>query len=144
MADERTEPLYWMNTVSLEHVQRGVEEGYTQADQGSDAPLRQLRPGDRLAFYSPRTARRSGVPLRQFTALATVTGAEPFQANVRPDFQPWRIAVRFETTQPADVGPLLERLSFITDVQEWSVPFRQGLFEITAEDFAIIRAAMAG
>lgn len=143
MAAERIdEPSYWMNTVSLEHVQLGVEGSFTQADHGKDARLRKLRPGDGLVFYSPRTAMRSGRPLRQFTALGTVVGEEPFQVELRPDFRPWRLAVRFEPAQPVDVGPLLERLSFITDVKQWGVPFRQGLFEITADDFAVIRVAM--
>lgn len=143
MPAERTDsPSYWMNTVSLDHVQLGVEGGFTQAADGKDAGLRNLRPGDGVVLYSPRTAMRSGRPLRQFTALATVVGDEPFRVELRPDFRPWRLAVRFEPTHPVDVGPLLERLSFITDVKQWSVPFRQGLFEITADDFAVIRDAM--
>jgi hypothetical protein len=133
---------YWVNTVSLEHVELGVEGGFTQVDHGKDARLRKLRRGDGVVFYSPRTAMRSGRPLRQFTALGTVTGEEPFQVKVRPDFHPWRLEVDFEETHPADAGPLLEKLSFITDVKQWGVPFRQGLFEIGADDFAIIRAAM--
>ena len=143
MAVERTdEPSYWMNTVSLEHVELGIEGGFTQADHGRDAKLRSLLPGDGLVFYSPRTAMRAGRPLRQFTALGTVTGEEPFQVDLRPDFRPWRLAVEFAPSHPVDVGPLLEQLSFITDVKQWGVPFRQGLFEITADDFAVIRAAM--
>ncbi len=133
---------YWVSTVSLEHVELAVEGGFAQADHGKDAKLRNLRGGDGIVFYSPRTAMRSGRPLRQFTALGTVTDDELFQVKVRPDFRPWRVKVDFEETHPADTGALLEQLSFITDVKQWGVPFRQGLFEISADDFAIIRAAM--
>ena len=133
---------YWINTVSLEHVELGVAGGFTQADHGKDTRLRKLRRGDGLVFYSPRTAMRSGRPLRQFTALGTITGDEPYQVEVRPDFRPWRLAMEFEATHQADAGPLLEALSFITDVKQWGLPFRRGLFEIGAQDFAIIRDAM--
>ena len=50
--------------------------------------------------------------------------------------------MEFEPTHPADAGPLLEALSFITDVRQWGLPFRRGLFEVSAEDFALIRSAM--
>jgi hypothetical protein len=30
---------YWINTVSLEHVERGVEGGFTQADHGKNTRL---------------------------------------------------------------------------------------------------------
>jgi len=133
---------YWINTVSLEHVELGVAGGFTQADHGTDTRLRKLRRGDGLVFYSPRTAMRSGRPLRQFTALGTISGDEPYQVDVRPDFKPWRIAMEFEPTHPADAGPLLEALSFIPDVRQWGLPFRRGLFEVSAEDFAVIRSAM--
>ena len=133
---------YWVNTVSLEHVELGVAGGFTQADHGKDTKLRKLKRDDGLVFYSPRTAMRSGRPLRQFTALGTIAADEPYQVEVRPDFRPWRLAMEFEPTHPADAGPLLEALSFITDVRQWGLPFRQGLFEISAEDFAVIRSAM--
>src|SRR6188472_155795 len=130
---------YWVNTVSLEHVELAVAGGFTQAEHGKDGRLRKLRRGDGLVFYSPRMAMRSGRPLRQFTALGTIAADEPQQVEVRPDFRPWRLAMEFEETHPADAGPLLEALSFITDVKQWGVPFRRGLFEISEEDFAVIR-----
>lgn len=135
-------PSYWVNTACLEHVELGVAGGFTQADHGKDARLRKLRKGDGLVSYSPRTAVRSGRPLRQFTALGTIAADEPYQVEMRPDFRPWRLAVDFEDTHPADAGPLLEPLSFITDVKQWGLPFRHGLFENSADDFAVIRNAM--
>lgn len=136
-------PSYWVNTVSLEHVELGVAGGFTQAHHGKDSGgLRRLKRGDGIVFYSPRTAMRSGRPLRQFTALGTIAADEPHQVEMRPDFRPWRLAVEFQDTHHADAGPLLEPLSFITDVAQWGLPFRRGLFEIPAEDFALIRDAM--
>ncbi len=133
---------YWVNTISLEHVQRGVEGGFTQADHGRDTRLRRLRPGDLIAFYSPRTAMGSGEPLQQFTALGTITGQQPFQVELRPDFHPWRLAVEFEDVTPTPIRPLLAELSFITDPKRWGFPFRRGLFEIEEGDMDVIRSAL--
>jgi hypothetical protein len=132
----------WINTVSLEHVQRGVEGGFTQADHGRDTRLRQLHPGDQIAFYSPRTAMRSGEPLQQFTALGTVTGDSTYQVEMGPDFHPWRLEVAFEEVTPAPIKPLLESLAFITDKKKWKIPFRRGLFEIAESDMDAIRTAL--
>src|SRR6187200_2646482 len=110
---------HWINTVSREHVLLGVAGGFTQADHGKDTRLRRLQPGDLIAFYSPRTAIRSGEPLSQFTALGTVTGEAPYQVEVSPDFRPWRLEVAFEHVTPAPIRPLLEELSFITDTSRW-------------------------
>lgn len=132
----------WINTISLEHVRIGVSGGFTQADHGRDTRLRRLRPGDRIAFYSPRTAMGSGEPLQQFTALGTVTGEQPYQVQMTPDFQPWRLAVAFEDVVPAPIKPLLEELSFISDVKRWGFVFRRGLFEIEAPDLEVIRGAL--
>ena len=129
----------WINTVSLDHVQRGMAGGFTQADHGNDTRLRRLGTGDQIAFYSPRTAMSSGEPLQQFTALGTVTGTAPYRVEMDPDFHPWRLDVDFAKVSPVSVRPLLEELSFITDLKRWGFPFRRGLFEIKAPDMEIIR-----
>jgi len=114
------------------------------ADGRDSAPgrLRRLRPGDGLVFYSPRTAMRSGQPVQRFTALGTVTGTEPYQVEMTPDFHPWRLAVDFHAIGDAQARPLVGRLSFVTDPARWGLPFRRGLFEIPADDFAVIEQAM--
>ena len=133
---------YWINTVSREHVLRGVAGGFTQADHGKDTRLRRLRPGDRVACYSPRTAMRSGEPLQEFTALGTVTGEAPYQVEVAPDFHPWRLEVAFEEVTPAPIRPLLGDLSFIADKSRWGFPFRRGLFEVEEPDMDVIQRAL--
>ena len=135
-------PSCWINTVSRAHVRAAVEGGFTQADHGRNARLKRLRRGDRLAFYSPRTEFRGGVPLQAFTAIGTVTDDEPYQVEVSPDFHPWRRRVDFEATQEAPIRPLLERLSFTPDSSHWGVVFRRGLFEVPCEDVELIASAM--
>jgi hypothetical protein len=133
---------YWVNTVSREHVQRGVVGGFTQADHGRNTRLKRLRPGDRIVFYSPRTAYPDGEPLQQFTAIGTVTGPEPYQVTMTEDFHPWRLEVRFDECQPTGIRPLLPELGFLRDQRSWGYVFRRGLFTIDEADFAIIADAM--
>lgn len=131
----------WINVVSREHVERGVEGGFTQADHGRPTRLRRLDTGDAIAFYSPRTGMRSGDRLLQFTALGTV-GDDLYQVEMSPDFHPWRRIVDFVPVTPAPVRPLLARLSFLPDGGSWGRVFRRGLFEIPADDFVVIAQAM--
>lgn len=145
MADKsngRDGASYWINTVSLEHVRLGVEGGFTQADHGRSTRLKRLRPGDGLVFYSPRTAMRGGTPLREFTALGRVSGAEPYQVEMSSDFHPWRRSVDFCEVISAPARPLVADLDFITDPKRWGFPFRRGLFEIGRADFLRIAEAM--
>lgn len=138
----RPEPRFWMNTVSLDHVQAAVRGGFTQADHGANTRLRRLQQGDRIVFYSPRTALHAGAPLRQFTAIGVVTGDHIYQVTVSEDFHPWRLAVRFDPCHAVDAQPLVSRLSFIHDPARWGLPFRRGLFSIPEADHRTIAAAM--
>ncbi|MFB9313656.1 EVE domain-containing protein [Nocardioides plantarum] len=140
MTGDRTR--YWVNTISLDHVLLGVEGGFTQADHGADTRLRRLRHGDGIAFYSPRTAMRTGRPLQQFTALGVVADDEPFRVDVREGFRPWRRRVDFEAVAAVPVKPLLPMLGFIDDEEHWGLPFRRGLFEVPSGDFGCIAGAM--
>ncbi len=136
------EQRFWVNTVTLDHVEAAVEGGFTQADHGARTRLARPQPGDEMVFYSPRTSLQGGRPVRQFTALATITGTEPFQAFVSDDFRPWRLAATFHPCTPVDAKPLVEELSFIPDATHWGLPFRRGLFTIPRDDFARIAAHM--
>ena len=42
---------YWINTMSRDHVMRGVEGGFTQANHGRPTALRKLQRGDVMVFY---------------------------------------------------------------------------------------------
>ena len=94
-----------------------------------------------LAPATPATAaaRRTLV----VAALGTITGDAVYQVRMREDFHPWRLDVRFDDSiRAADARPLVERLSFVPDPRRWGYPFRRGLSEVTADDFAVIEAAM--
>ena len=129
----------WIACISLDHVLLGVEGGFTQADHGRDTRLRRLGRGDRVAFYSARTALREGRRLQQFTALGVVADDEPWRAGPHGH---WRRRVDFEDVAAVPVRPLLPVLGFVDDEERWGLPFRRGLFEVQAGDLAAIAGAM--
>jgi EVE domain len=140
--DAARDRRYWVNTVSLDHVEGAVTGGFTQADHGANTRLRHLAAGDGIIFYSPRTSLQGGTPVRRFTAIATVTGAEPYPVVVSDVMRPWRLDVRFHPGTPVDAKPLVEELSFVTDPSHWGLPFRRGLFAIPEADFRLIAERM--
>lgn len=133
---------HWVSTISLDHVLLAVEGGFTQTDHGRDTRLRALRRGDRIAFYSPRTALGSKTLVQRMTALGTVADDEPYQVEQRPDVHPWRRRVDFEDVGQVPIRPLIPMLGFVTDEQRWGLPFRRGLFEVTAGDFGVLAGAL--
>ncbi|MCB0191460.1 MAG: EVE domain-containing protein, partial [Anaerolineae bacterium] len=109
---------YWINTISREHVLVGVEGGFTQANHGSPHNLRRMKRGDLLVFYSPKTQFQGGKLLKTFTAIGQITDDEPYQVQMREDFNPFRRNVTFFDCQEARIGPLINDLDFITDKQK--------------------------
>ena len=135
---------YWINTVSRDHVQRGVAGGFTQANHGKPTMLRRMARGDWIVFYSPKTHFPSGGPLQAFTAIGQVTDDEAYQAEMAPDFHPWRRRVDFLSCTETPIGPLLDELDFVEDKKRWGYKFRFGVFKIDEQDFDVIRSAMTG
>lgn len=133
---------YWINTVSADHVQRGVAGGFTQANHGKPHMLRKMARDDWIIFYSPKTALEGGEPLQAFTAIGRVKDDEPYQVQVSSTFAPWRRDMDFLPCTATPIRPLLERLEFIVDPQRWGYKFRFGVFRIEQADFDLIRSAM--
>ena len=133
---------YWVNTVSRDHMQRGIDGGFTQAGHGKATGLKRMAKGDRIVFYSPRTALDGGEPLQAFTAVGEIADDEPYQVEMTPDFHPWRRKLRFAPSEEAPIRPLIESLEFIRNKKSWGFVFRRGLFEIPESDFQTIARAM--
>ena len=133
----------WVNTISRDHVRRGVEGGFTQAGHGKAAGLKRLATGDWLAFYSPKTTLRDGERLQAFTAIGRVADDELYQVEMAPGFVPWRRNVSFLRGSETPIAPLIDELTFIKDKRRWGYVFRFGLFEIPQEDFERNKRAMS-
>ena len=133
---------YWINVVSRDHVQRGAAEGFTQANHGKPWALKKMQRGDWIIFYSPKTAFTDGEPLQAFTAIGQVIDDEPYQAEMSPDFHPWRRDVDFKQSHEAPIRPLIDDLDFIENKKSWGYKFRFGVIEIGEKDFLTITLAM--
>lgn len=135
-------PRFWIGVASRAHVQRGVAAGIAQLGHGKAAPLRRMRQGDWLIYYSPREEVSGGDQVQAFTALGRLVDGDVYQVTVSEAFAPFRRAVAYLPCHEAPIRPLLGQLSFIKDPARWGSVFRFGHLEISHDDFAVIAAAM--
>jgi len=133
---------YWINTISADHVLKGVEGGFTQANHGSPRNLTKLQKGDFIIFYSPKTKLKNGDPLHKLTAIGTIVDDEVCQVKMTEDFHPFRRKVNFLNCNPISIRPLIHKLSFIKNKQRWGFSFMKGMFQIPEEDFKLIAEKM--
>ncbi|MFI6168710.1 EVE domain-containing protein [Nocardia sp. NPDC051052] len=140
---------YWLGVVSKEHVLRGVELGFAQANHGKRTSVERMQPGDTLIYYSPREGIRSGAQVRAFTAIGIIDDRPAWQADPveLPDggcFQPWRRSVSYRTeAKETAIDELRDELD-LTSSPNWGMVLRRGLIELTAHDHAVIAKAMTG
>ena len=138
---------HWIGVVSRSHVLRGVAGGFAQMNHGKQAPLKRMKAGDGLIYYSPREAYPHGATLQAFTAIGRIRTGEVYPhdmtADGAPGFVPWRIDVDYLPSQIAFIQPLIKQLDFIADKTHWGAAFRFGQVKIGESDFQKIAAAMA-
>lgn len=137
---------YWIGVVSRSHVLRGVAGGFAQMNHGKQAPLKRMKAGDGLVYYSPRESYPDGAPLQAFTALGFIQTGEVYEHDMTPDgvpgFVPWRIDVDYRPAQAVPIKPLVAQLDFIADKTHWGAVFRFGQVRISEADFSRIATAM--
>ena len=133
---------YWIGVASAEHARRGRAEGFMQLGHGKEAPLRRLRPGDGIVYYSPTTTFRVKDGLQSFTTIGTVAEGGPYRAGIGDGFQPFRRNVRWAEAREAPIKPLLSGLQFAAGAANWGRKLRFGLFSVSEEDFRLIAEAM--
>ncbi|GMK40633.1 UPF0310 protein YdcG [Paenibacillus sp. CCS19] len=138
------QPRYWIGVVSASHVERGVAGGFAQVCHGKAAPLRRMKPGDWLIYYSPRTDMDQGEPLQAFTAIGQVEDGRVYEYRMSESFVPFRCDIRYTRCKQTSIHGLLGHLSFTRDNRNWGYRFRTGHFEITEADFLTIAQAMTG
>lgn len=132
----------WINTVSRDHVERGVRGRFTQANHGKPHMLRKMDRGDWVVFYSPKTAFSDGETLQAFTAIGQIADDEPYRSEAPEGDGPWRRNVDFLPCAETPIRPLIEQLAFIEDKARWGFKFRFGVFKIDDHDLEIIRSTM--
>ena len=133
---------HWIAVASAEHVRRGRRDGFMQVNHGKAAPLRRIKPGDGIVYYSPTTILGEKDGLQSFTAIGTVREGEPYQGDMGAGFTPFRRDVAWSNGAEASIKPLLEQLDFTKGKSNWGYQLRFGLFEISQHDFQLIAQAM--
>jgi hypothetical protein len=133
----------WIAVASAQHVRRGREGGFMQVCHGKGAPLRRLRAGDGIVYYSPTVSFKGADRLQAFTSIGFVRDEHVHQVDMGDGFRPFRRSVIYVDASEASILPLLGKLELTRDKRNWGYSFRLGLVEITARDFVTISAAMA-
>ena len=133
---------YWIGIASAGHVRMAIEGGFAMFSHGRHSAAKRVRPGDWVAYYSPREGMKDGAEIRAFTAIGEVLDGEPQERLMAPGMTGWYRRMRWLPGTPADIYPLLDRFSFVADRQHWGMYFRKSLFRVPKDDFALIAAAM--
>lgn len=134
---------YWIAVASAEHVRLGLAGGFMQVCHGKAEPLRRIRAGDGVAYYSPAETFGGGERLQAFTAIGRVCDGEPYLADMGGGFRPSRRDVAWLAASEASIKPLLDRLELTSGRLNWGQPFRFGLVAVSAHDFTLIAQAMS-
>lgn len=130
----------WLGVVSRAHVQRGVTGDFAQLCHGKAQPLRRMRRGDWLVYYSPSIELR-GAPLRAFTAVGQVQDDEVFPFDMGGGFVPFRRRVRYLAAREVPLEEVKARLELCASAH-WSMSLRRGHLPLSKADFRLIAAAM--
>jgi hypothetical protein len=133
---------YWIVVVSKDHIASGVNGGFMMANHGKAAPLKKLRPGDWVIFYSPKQSYAGNEALQAFTAIGQVFDGELYQHKMSEDFVPYRRNVAYYECDETRIAPLINDLDFIENKKSWGYKFRFGFFELQGHDFELIKSAM--
>lgn len=132
---------FFIGVVSKKHVDIGVKEGFGQACHGKIAPLKRMKKGDWIIFYSSKLELGKPAKYQKFTAIGKVKDDNIFEVEFE-DFQPYRRNIEYYECEEVEIEPLLETLSFILNKKQWGFPFRFGFLEITEADFRVIAEKM--
>ena len=79
MPDQR----FWIGVASLDHVAAGVAGGFCMFAHGKHEAVKRVRPGDWIAYYSPRTGMREGEKVPPSRRSAAYARANPIQPSWR-------------------------------------------------------------
>jgi hypothetical protein len=133
----------WIAVACADHVALGVAGGFMQVCHGKAAPLRRMRPGQCVAYYSPTEAFRGRQSLQAFTAIGVIRDSDPYCFDMGAEFQPWRRNVDWLVSQPANIRPLLGKLEFTAGRgSAWGFPLRFGVLAVSDTDMSVIGSAM--
>ena len=130
----------WLGVVSRAHVRKGTAGGFAQLCHGKAQPLRRMRQGDWLVYYSP-TIEMGGAALRAFTAIGQVEGTDIYPHDMGGGFIPYRRDISYAKAKEVALDMIKEKLALCAG-PNWGMALRRGHLPLDASDFATIAAAM--
>jgi len=133
---------YWIIVASRGYVKTGMEKGIAQTCHGKSAPLKRMRKGDFVVYYSGKQTIGKPEKCQEFTAIGKVKDDEVYPFQMTADFCPFRRNVEFYKSKDVSILPLINQLDFIKNKTSWGYPFRFGFFEINDQDFKLISSRM--
>ncbi len=132
----------WIIVASKDHVKKGITGGFAQACHGKSSPLKRMRSGDRVIYYSSKEYINKPEKCQKFTAIGEVKDKDVYQVEINPDFCPSRIDVDFFEAEDVSILPLIDDLQFIENKKRWGYPFRWGILEINEHDYKLVADLM--
>lgn len=132
----------WLAVASANHVEIGQKGGFMQVCHGKSAPLKRIKAGDLVTYYSPTAIFGNKDKLQAFTAIGIVQADESYQFDMGGGFIPYRKDVDWFSSYPTPIKPLLSALDFSAGISNWAYPLRFGLIKINLHDMKIIAHAM--
>lgn len=133
-------PQAWLGVVCHTHVRRGVSGGFAQLCHGRAAPLKKMKTGDYLIYYSPGVEMGES-DLRSFTALGRVVDDQVFEHDMGGGFVPYRRRVEYLQVRPVTLASLKDALELCAR-PSWGMALRRGHLPLSEHDFALIAEAM--
>lgn len=133
---------YWIIVASREHVKRGEAQGFAQACHGKATPLKRMKAGDWIIYYSSKMQMDKPEKCQCFTAIGTIIDEEVYQCDMGGGFVPWRKNVEFFPSEEVSILPLINDLQAIKNKKHWGGALRYGILEIPRHDFELIASHM--
>lgn len=132
----------WIAVASADHVRQGGDQGFMQVCHGKSSPLRRVKPGDRVAYYSPTIEFGGRSKLQAFTAIGVVKAGDIYQFDMGGGFSPFRRDVSWLSAQKLPIHRLLDVLEFSSGNRNWGYQLRFGIFSVSDHDMQVIATDM--
>ena len=113
-----------------------------QVCHGKCAPLKRVKPGDRVVYYAPTVTLGGKDRLQSFVSIGVVLPGVPYAFDMGGGFVPFRRDVAYVAAIEAPIAPLLDSLEFVEDRAHWGYKFRFGLFQVSDADMRLIAQAV--
>ena len=124
-----------MGTVSKEHVMIGVEGNFCQLCHGKSTPLKRMKKGDILIYYSPKISLNSDVKFQEITAIGKIKDENVYQFQMTENFIPYRRDVDYlKLNGKCTINELRKHPEWI----KYAKQLRYGHFEISEDFFRFI------